>query len=177
MKTNNYGQIEITEEEAFEILYSGKIKNLQGIYVSGNVDVYNTAIKSNADNFPKISNIPDNTEISIEDFDKECQKNWFMPDKYKILDIENHLRKICPKENYHRLEQELALYRNHNILDLLRYLKYLVDVMKENNIVWGIGRGSSVASYALFLLEVHRIDSVKYNLDIKEFIKEEQNGS
>jgi DNA polymerase III alpha subunit len=54
---------------------------------------------------------------------------------------------------------------------LLFYLKYLVDAMRENKIVWGVGRGSSVASYVLYLIGVHRIDSIKYDLDIKEFLK------
>jgi DNA polymerase III alpha subunit len=47
----------------------------------------------------------------------------------------------------------------------------MVTVCKENNIVLGVGRGSSVASYVLYLLGVHRVDSLKYDLDIKEFLK------
>jgi DNA polymerase III alpha subunit len=57
------------------------------------------------------------------------------------------------------------------MLDLLRVLKYTVDTLKTNSIVWGVGRGSSVASYVLFLLGVHKIDSVKYNLDWREFLR------
>jgi DNA polymerase III alpha subunit len=57
------------------------------------------------------------------------------------------------------------------MLDLLRYLKYLVDTMRSKNILWGVGRGSSVASYCLYLLGIHKVDSVKYDLDIKEFLK------
>ena len=57
------------------------------------------------------------------------------------------------------------------MIDLLCYLKYLVDTMREHNIVWGVGRGSSVASYCLYLLGVHKIDSIKYELDIREFLK------
>jgi DNA polymerase III alpha subunit len=54
---------------------------------------------------------------------------------------------------------------------LLKYLKYLVDTMRKNNVVWGVGRGSSVASFVLFLLEVHRINSLYYDLSIDEFLK------
>jgi len=50
-------------------------------------------------------------------------------------------------------------------------LKYLVDVMKENHVIWGVGRGSSVASYVLYLLGVHRIDSIYYELDPAEFLR------
>ena len=43
--------------------------------------------------------------------------------------------------------------------------------VKENKIVWGVGRGSSVASYVLYLLGIHKIDSIQYRLDWKEFIR------
>jgi DNA polymerase III alpha subunit len=63
------------------------------------------------------------------------------------------------------------LYQERDLFDLLRYLKYLVDIMTENKIIWGVGRGSSVASYVLYKLGVHRIDSMFYNLDIHEFLR------
>jgi DNA polymerase III alpha subunit len=87
------------------------------------------------------------------------------------MDIEGFLVDQCPKQNYDRLIDELVLFRQHNMIDLLRYLKYLVDTMRSKNILWGVGRGSSVASYCLYLLGIHKVDSVKYNLDIKEFLK------
>ncbi len=62
------------------------------------------------------------------------------------------------------------------MLVLLKTMKYIVDTLRENNIVWGVGRGSSVASYVLFLLGVHKIDSVKYDLPIEEFFKGDTNG-
>jgi DNA polymerase III alpha subunit len=45
--------------------------------------------------------------------------------------------------------------------------------MRSSNIVWGVGRGSSVASYALYLIGIHKIDPIKYNLSINEFFKGE----
>ena len=70
-----------------------------------------------------------------------------------------------------RVYAELLEYENRGMVIVLKFLKYLVDVCNENNIVLGVGRGSSVASYCLYLLGVHRIDSIKYKLDIKEFLK------
>jgi len=101
---------------------------------------------------------------------------WFIPSKYQNLDIEKYIRDLCPKHNYNRVEQELELYQKHNMLVLLKTMKYIVDTLRENNIVWGVGRGSSVASYVLFLLGVHKIDSVKYDLPIEEFFKGDTNG-
>jgi DNA polymerase III alpha subunit len=102
--------------------------------------------------------------------------NWFMPREYREMDIEDFLVNQCPEENYDRLITELQEYRQRNLLPLLKQMKYIVDTLRENRTVWGVGRGSSVASYVLFLLGVHKIDSVKYNLPIEEFFKGEQNG-
>jgi DNA polymerase III alpha subunit len=75
------------------------------------------------------------------------------------------------QEEKDRCEEELAEFKARDMNNLLRYMIYLVDFMRENDIVWGVGRGSSVASYVLYLIGVHRIDSIKYNLDWREFLR------
>ena len=107
-----------------------------------------------------------------------------MPDEYKSLAIEEWLFAKVMKElqnastdfvynssKWIRVEEELEAYKERGMEDLLRYMIYLVDFMRENGIVWGVGRGSSVASYVLYLIGVHRIDSIKYNLDWREFLR------
>lgn len=101
---------------------------------------------------------------------------WYIPTEYEEMDIEGYLISQCPKENYERLIQEISLYKQHNMLMVLKTMKYVVDTLRSQGIVWGVGRGSSVASYALYLLGVHKIDSVKYSLPIEEFFKGDQNG-
>ena len=67
---------------------------------------------------------------------------------------------------------ELNLFNmNKTMYNLLRYMCYLVDFMRENNIVWGVGRGSSVSSYVLFLIGIHKVNSIQYDLDYKEFLR------
>lgn len=102
---------------------------------------------------------------------------WFMPREYRDMDIEAYLVDRCPEENYGRLTIELHEYQQRDLLPLLRQMKYIVDTLRQNNIVWGVGRGSSVASYVLFLLGVHKIDSVKYHLPLEEFFKGGENVS
>lgn len=98
--------------------------------------------------------------------------NWYIPPEYQNMDIEEYLVNQCPEHNYDRLIQELELYRKNDMITLLKTMKYIVDTLRANNVVWGVGRGSSVASYALYLIGVHKVDSVKYNLPIEEFFKE-----
>jgi DNA polymerase-3 subunit alpha len=95
-----------------------------------------------------------------------------MSDEYKQLDIAEYVLSLCQTESeLQRCGAELLLYQERNLFDLLCYLKYLVDVMVKHNIIWGVGRGSSVASYVLYKLGVHRIDSLYYNLDVAEFLR------
>ena len=75
------------------------------------------------------------------------------------------------QQELQRCGQELLLFQERNLFDLLKYLKYLVDVMRDNNIIWGVGRGSSVSSYVLYLLGVHKINSMYYDLDPLEFLR------
>ena len=95
-----------------------------------------------------------------------------MPDEYKNMDIAEHVLSLFETQTeLQRCGQELLLFQERGLFDLLRYLKYLVDVMRENRVIWGVGRGSSVASYVLYKLGVHRIDSMFYDLDPREFLR------
>ena len=109
---------------------------------------------------------------SIPEFDHKRQEHWFMPEEYKNMDIAGHVLGLCDtQEQLQRAGEELILYQEKNLFDLLKYLKYLVDTMRENQIIWGVGRGSSVASYVLYLLGVHKVDSMFYDLDVREFLR------
>lgn len=111
-------------------------------------------------------------QLTIDEFDHRNQQQWFMPDEYKQLDIARYLLDLCKTDaELQRVGEELLLYQERNLFDLLRYLKYLVDVMRENHLIWGVGRGSSLASYILYLLGVHKINSMFYDLDPREFLR------
>jgi DNA polymerase III alpha subunit len=111
-------------------------------------------------------------DTDIDSYDHEHQAQWNMPEKYKQLDIAEWVLSQCNVQHeIQRVGAELLLYQDRDLFDLLRYLKYLVDTMRENNIIWGVGRGSSVASYVLFLIGIHKVDSCYFDLDIEEFLK------
>lgn len=101
--------------------------------------------------------------------------NWRIPHRYKEMDIEQYCLELCKTEQQlERTKKELDLYNKYNMTMVLKCMKYIVDTLRANNIVWGVGRGSSVASYVLHLLGVHKIDSIKYDIPIGEFFKGEK---
>lgn len=170
MKLNQYSQVEVTEQEAFTALYTQKINTLEDVYIDSDsiIEQYNNARNINADRIPQLEKLTIDPSI---DFDKTNQQQWFMPEDYCPNLVEMLYGMCTTEQQTNRVSEELELFIQHNMMDLLYYLKYLVDTMRENNIVWGVGRGSSVASYVLYLLGVHKVDSLKYELDIKEFLK------
>ena len=172
MKLSEHGEVILNVQDVFDGLYSGKITSLDRIFVEDHQDLkkFNESIRKNHERWADLK-IFSEDGITQQEFDIKNQQEWFMPDKYKTLDIEEWLLDSCPEQHYERLAEELTLFRQHNFIDVLKYLKYLVDTMRKHNIVWGVGRGSSVASYCLYLIGVHKVDSIKYELDINEFLK------
>jgi DNA polymerase III alpha subunit len=168
MRTDIYGQ-QIYNEMELCLLY------LQDPFRTINKALVENEIKF--DEILQLENVPElikynSLDITVEQFDNLNQSNWLMPEKYKTMDIAQYVLEQCNGEaELQRAGEELLLFQERDMFILLRYLKYLVDTMRENNIVWGVGRGSSVASFVLFLLGIHRINSLYYDLSIDEFIK------
>jgi len=174
MKTDKFGQMIYDQAEVFDILMHDI--NPDPAYRPGpfqiedgqTIDVSNT---NKAAGYEALVIHLEN-DLSVEDFDKQNQEQWYMPDSYKEMDIAEYILSLCDTEaELQRCGEELLLYMDRDLFDLLRYMKYLVDIMELNNVVWGVGRGSSVSSYVLYKLKVHRIDSMFYKLDPKEFLR------
>lgn len=165
MIIDKYSQPVFSENDLFDIFMENPDIELSEVLVD-------TDIKNTLDiQFPTLKKY-EIEDISVREFDETNQSIWFMPDEYKSLNIVEYVLNLCNTDiELERVGQELLLFQEKNLFDLLRYLKYLVDVMRENNIVWGVGRGSSVASYVLFLIGVHKINSIEFDLPINEFLK------
>jgi hypothetical protein len=173
MKQNTNGEMIFSEEDLCDLMMQGRsLATLKRVIVERREDL-ESLIRVVEDPECLIGwtfNGQDDT--SVPDWDTVQQRNWYMPSEYKELDIAAHILNLCHSDaELQRVGEELLLYQERNLFDLLRYLHYLVDVLKENNVIWGVGRGSSVASYVLYLLGVHRINSMFYDLDPHEFLR------
>jgi DNA polymerase III alpha subunit len=172
MKTDHLGQMIFSEDDCVNMLMRGQSISVNGMLVDATVDLETAAlILEHVPNFILYNELAMQA-VTVEDFDHQNQGNWLMPDEYKNLDIAEYVLGLCESEAaLQRVGEELLLYQARDLFDLLRYLKFLIDLMQKNNLIGGVGRGSSVASYVLYLLKVHRIDSLHYNLDIAEFLR------
>ena len=169
MRQNKFSELIFAERDLVDLLMQDPTRTLDRVIVDQTVNLDKLQL---LDKVPALVQHNTNEEQTTVEFDIKCQSNWHMPDKYKQLDIANYILHLCKNdEELQRCGQELLLYQEHNLFDLLRYLHYLVQVMSEHKIIWGVGRGSSVASYVLYLLKVHKIDSLYYDLDPTEFLR------
>jgi DNA polymerase III alpha subunit len=183
LKTDHLGVPRFTNKDLIDMIYSGNIDKCHIVLCepSDDIERFNTAMVEQG--LPELSKyIP--LDADKESFDSVCQSEWFMPEKYKTMDINAHVMhklmeelgtveayEIQAREEYYRVCEELHAFQEYSMENLLRYMVYLVDFMRDNNIVWGVGRGSSVASYVLYLIGVHRINSIQYGLDWREFLR------
>ena len=170
MKQNKFGELIFAEPDVIDLVMRGhELSMFDGMIVDESVNLGN--MSDFLDPVPDLQQQRFHT-CSVPDWHKIQQSNWHMPMEYKSMDIAEYVLGLCESEaELQRCGQELLLYQERNLFDLLRYLKYLVDTMTENNVIWGVGRGSSVASFVLYKLGVHRIDSLHYNLDVGEFLR------
>jgi len=168
MRTDIYGQIILSEDDLCGIYLTNPDKSFTSVLSEEFIqfsDDLGISIK------PQIKQYIQSNQ-SVREFDKSCQNNWHMPTEYKELDIAKYVLDLCKtEEELQRVGEELLLFQERDMFDLLRYMKYLVDTMRNNSIVWGVGRGSSVSSFVLYLIGIHKINSLYYDLSIDEFLK------
>lgn len=168
MRTDIYGQQIYNEMELCLLYLQDPNRTIKRALVENDIKFDEVLQLENAPELIQYNKL----DITVEQFDNQMQSNWLMPEQYKTMDIAQYVLNQCQGEaELQRAGEELLLFQERDMFVLLRYLKYLVDTMRENNIVWGVGRGSSVASFVLFLLGIHRINSLYYDLSIDEFLK------
>ena len=179
IKTDVLGIPRFANKDLVNMIYSGHVDKCHVVLCdpSDDIEKFNAAMREQY--LPELTKyIP--LDVEQKDFDTALQSEWFMPDEYKKLSIRSYLlaKATGPLLNSNelsvavkRVHDEVDAFEERNMLPLLQYMVYLVDFMRENNIVWGVGRGSSVASYVLYLIGVHRIDSIQFDLDWTEFLR------
>lgn len=172
MQYDKFGQAYVTTQELCDLLYQNPDLDITKFRVT-DWSLFNRAVSQLHAEIPLLeAYLQFENDYTLEEFDRRNQRHWHMPDDYLSLDIAKWVLDQCQTGvELQRVGEELLLYQERDLFPLLQYLKYLVDTMRANDVVWGVGRGSSVASYVLYLIGVHKIDSIYYDLSITEFLK------
>ena len=168
-KINDHGDVIFSEEDVINLLYTDPDFDISKLYFDS-IDKYSDSLKELGIDLPVIQTAPRRPKPDV--FDKENCDNWHMPDKYYQINVLQWLLDKCQNdEEKMRVQMEYDLFEKKKFIRVLQFLIYFIDTLRANNIVWGVGRGSSVASFCLFLIGVHKINPLLYNLDITEFLR------
>jgi DNA polymerase III alpha subunit len=168
MRTDQYGQIVLDEQELCDLYMRDPERTVRSVLLETSIELHSDLELEAA---PAVNQWHDDAR-SMAQWDDDNQKNWLMPEEYAQLDIAQWVLNQCSNDvELQRTGSELIEYQRRDCFDMLRYMKYLVDTMRQHNVLWGIGRGSSVASFVLYLIGVHRINSIEYDLSLDEFLK------
>ena len=174
MITDAYGNCSFSTREVIELMYSGEPVDQLVLDDLKEASLHSTHAK----HFEvDTSAQPMSIDMPVDQYHELLAGTWIMPEQYASIDIELYLtekmsqRKMIDDAYIDRLAIELDEYTQRNMIHILKYLIYMMDVCKQNNIVTGIGRGSSVSSLVLYLIGTHHIDPIKNKLDHKEFLR------
>jgi len=116
-------------------------------------------------------------EFTETDVDAEFTYDWNTPEPFASDDIESKCAirlselKLDNEIYINRLSFELIEIEKRHMTDLIRHLLYMINHFITNDVVWGVGRGSSCASLVLFLLGINKIDPIKYDIPVSEFLR------
>lgn len=171
VKTNIYGQAILSSEQLAELILQGK--NISHLNVVFDEDI-RLFQEHQAELLKEAITFLDAPEekLTFDEFHKQCANTWVFPEVYQQINVKQWLLDKCKtQQEIDRVNEEYKLYEDRDLIMLLRLFIYLVDYMRKNKFIWGVGRGSSVSSYILYLIGVHRVDSLKYGFDIKDYLK------
>jgi len=170
MSYDQYGQQFLTEDELVKMIHINPDLDITNVLMDDPrlFNYWNKTLYAGYSNINKHIQL----DIPVDEFDRISQAKWNMPEQYNKFDIVGWLVEQCQtQQQINRVAQELVLYDERNLMSLLQFLKYMITMFRKHNIVWGVGRGSSVSSYVLYLLGVHKVDSMMYNLDVADFLR------
>jgi DNA polymerase III alpha subunit len=171
-KRDKFGQVVFDGEGLFDLLYSGNT-HIGGLPADKDDETVTfnkiSKVYDRADDRVEFYESPD---ITVEEFDEILINSWMMPQEYKDINLWEYLSPKCNTQaELERLAAELVEFDNRHLNNLLRFMIYFVDTMRQHKIVWGVGRGSSVASYTLYLIGVNKINPIKFGITVDEFLK------
>ena len=168
---DQYDRVVYDRQDLYDMLFDGlDITPIKELDWHEDFDKYNEALIKNHVEGQPLQPIK-KLNIDISEFDRLNQQTWFMPEKYMKINVKSYIFDRTPDHALDRVNMEWELYDKYQLIDVLKACIFIVDTFREKGIVWGVGRGSSVSSYILYLLGIHKVDSIKYDLDINEFLK------
>lgn len=135
--------------------------------------------------FPELPEAYENTLAIAERIDLQLHYNDFLlpnietPEQFK--DMGEYLRHLCyesaqkkypglPQEIKERIDYELGVIGEMGFNGYFLVVKDIIDSSRKQGVLVGPGRGSAAGSIVAYLLDITKIDPIKYGLLFERFL-------
>lgn len=161
------GTVILRERAAVEALYAGRDITAAYLEPSDDVAQHNHTVRMLDSSLDQLLTA-EGPRLESQDW----YHAWLTPEPYASIDMTEFCVSRCSSEaELERACEELLLFAERDMLPVLRHLVWMADDLRERGVFWGVGRGSSVSSFVLYLIGINRINPLRFDLDIREFLK------
>lgn len=87
----------------------------------------------------------------------------------RLLDLFETHGEETTRERY---VEELEYFRDNGYMEAVEASRDLISKFREEGIIWGVGRGSMCSSIIFYVLGLHDVDPIKYDIPFSELTKE-----
>jgi DNA polymerase III alpha subunit len=161
------GTVILRPQGAVEALYAGGDISVALLTDGDDVRLHNHAVRLLDSALGRLD-----TQLQTHGQQQDWRATWLTPEPWSSMDMTEFCMQRCATEaEMERACEELLLFDQRGMWPVLRHLAWMVHDMRSRGIVWGVGRGSSVSSFVLYLIGINRINPLQYDLDISEFLR------
>ena len=167
----------IYPDKVYYVMEQEELKSalLQSLDVSNKEAIADAALKTTSEIADKIT--------------AELPSDTFMPCYDSTINEGNYLTRLCyqrlnkiankltdPSAYESRLEHELDTIHALGFDGYFLIIKDIIDFCDQHHIARGPGRGSAVGSLVSYLLDISKVDPVKYDLLFERFLSKDRKG-
>lgn len=164
---DEHGRAVVDSKGLFELWFQGLDETGLAINSDPEIEAFNAQCRAHDKDSYLI--LPDQSVIIPH---AQRVQEWLIPEEYKTLDVRQWCLSLCSDDiERARVIHEMRLFDFYGMVPVLQSLVHMVNVFREKKIVWGLGRGSSVASFVLYLIGVHKIHSIRFGLEVEDFLR------
>jgi hypothetical protein len=129
MKQNKFGELIFAETDVMDLVMQGyNVDSLKHMVVDQTVNLEELVMHVERPESLLTWTFPYDQGTSVPEFHLTQQMNWRMPEEYKQLDIAAYILGLCTAEELQRCGEELLLYQERNLFDLLKFNCLVADI-------------------------------------------------
>ncbi|VWL85088.1 DNA polymerase III subunit alpha [Oceanivirga miroungae] len=155
-------------------LYFKTYEELKDEFIELEDEIFSKGVKNTFEIAKKCDVEINFNELKLPKYEKNIDEKEEL--KIRVLNALEKINKSDDSEYINRLDYELE------VIDKMKFNSYflitqdIVNYARQNDILVGVGRGSAAGSLVSYLLNITKVDPIKYKLIFERFLNEKRQG-